>query len=38
VKSLAGRTVLVTRPRPEADALARVLERRGANAIVAPAI
>ena len=38
MKSLAGRTVLVTRPRPEADALARVLERRGANAIVAPAI
>jgi uroporphyrinogen-III synthase len=38
VKSLAGRTVLVTRPRPEADALARLLERRGANAIVAPAI
>lgn len=30
--------MLVTRPRPEADALARVLERRGANAIVAPAI
>ena len=38
MKSLAGRTVLVTRPRPEADALARVLERRGANAIVSPAI
>jgi uroporphyrinogen-III synthase len=30
--------VLVTRPRPEADALARLLERRGADAIVAPAI
>lgn len=30
--------MLVTRPRPEADALARLLERRGANAIVAPAI
>jgi uroporphyrinogen-III synthase len=38
VKPLAGRTVLVTRPRPEADALARLLERRGATAIVAPAI
>lgn len=38
MRPLAGRTVLVTRPRPEADALARVLERRGANAIVAPAI
>jgi uroporphyrinogen-III synthase len=38
VKPLAGRTVLVTRPRPEADALARLLQRRGATAIVAPAI
>ena len=38
MKPLAGRTVLVTRPRPEADALARLLERRGATAIVAPAI
>ena len=38
MKPLAGRTVLVTRPRPEAEALARVLERRGATAIVAPAI
>jgi uroporphyrinogen-III synthase len=38
VKPLAGRTVLVTRPRPEAEALARLLERRGATAIVAPAI
>ena len=38
VKPLAGRTVLVTRPRPEADELARRLERRGATAIVAPAI
>jgi len=38
VKPLAGRTVLVTRPRPEADTLARLLERRGATAIVAPAI
>jgi uroporphyrinogen-III synthase len=38
VKPLAGRTVLVTRPRPDADALARLLERRGATAIAAPAI
>lgn len=38
MKALAGRTVLVTRPRPEAEALARLLERRGATAIVAPAI
>jgi uroporphyrinogen-III synthase len=38
VKPLAGHTVLVTRPRPEAEALARLLERRGATAIVAPAI
>ena len=38
MKPLAGRTVVVTRPRPEADELARLLERRGARAIVAPAI
>jgi len=38
VKPLAGRTVLVTRPRVEAEALARLLRRRGATAIVAPAI
>ena len=38
MKPLAGRTVLVTRPRPEAEALARLLERRGAIAVVAPAI
>ncbi len=38
MKSLAGKTVVVTRPRPEADELARLLERRGARAIVAPAI
>ena len=37
-KTLAGRTVVVTRPRPEADELAGLLERRGALAIVAPAI
>ena len=38
MKPLAGRTVLVTRPHPEAEALARLLGRRGATAIVAPAI
>jgi uroporphyrinogen-III synthase len=38
VKPLAGKTVVVTRPRPEAEELARLLERRGARAIVAPAI
>jgi uroporphyrinogen-III synthase len=38
VRRLAGRTVVVTRPRPEAGELARLLERRGARAIVAPAI
>ena len=38
MKPLEGRTVIVTRPRPEADELARLLERRGATAIVAPAI
>jgi uroporphyrinogen-III synthase len=37
-KTLAGRTVLVTRPRPEADELATLLRRRGARAIVAPGI
>lgn len=38
MRPLAGRTVLVTRPHPEADELARKLERRGARPIVAPAI
>lgn len=38
MKPLAGRTVLVTRPIPEADELARALRRRGARAVVAPAI
>jgi uroporphyrinogen-III synthase len=38
VKPLAGKTIVVTRPRPEADELARLLERRGGRSIVAPAI
>ncbi len=38
MKPLAGTIVVVTRPRPEADELASLLERRGARAIVAPAI
>ena len=37
-RTLAGRTVLVTRPRPEADELATLLRRRGARPIVAPGI
>jgi uroporphyrinogen-III synthase len=37
-KTLARRTVLVTRPHAEADELARLLRRRGARAIVAPGI
>jgi uroporphyrinogen-III synthase len=36
--SLGGRTVLVTRPRSQAAPLVDLLERRGARAIVAPAI
>lgn len=38
MRPLAGRTVLVTRPRDQAEELARALERRGAVAILAPAI
>jgi uroporphyrinogen-III synthase len=38
VRSLAGRTVLVTRPRDQAPELVRALERRGATAIVASSI
>jgi uroporphyrinogen-III synthase len=37
-KPLAGRTVLVTRPREHAGELVRALERRGATTTVAPAI
>jgi uroporphyrinogen-III synthase len=33
-----GRTVLVTRPRGAADELARLLRRRGAHVLIAPAI
>jgi uroporphyrinogen-III synthase len=35
---LAGRTVLVTRPREQSETLVRELERRGARPIVAPTI
>jgi uroporphyrinogen-III synthase len=38
VRPLDGRTVLVTRPADRSDELVRALERRGALAIVAPAI
>jgi uroporphyrinogen-III synthase len=38
VKTLAGRTVLVTRPAEPREEFARELRRRGANAIAAPAI
>lgn len=37
-KTLAGRTILVTRPLAQSADLVRALERRGATAIVAPAI
>jgi len=37
-RTLAGRTILVTRPLDQSAALVRELERRGATAIVAPAI
>ncbi len=35
---LAGRTILVTRPREQAEELVALLEQRGATAVVAPAI
>ena len=35
---LAGRTVLVTRPADQSEALVKLLDRRGARSIVAPAI
>lgn len=38
MRPLRGRTVLVTRPREQSDQLIRALERRGATAILAPAI
>lgn len=38
MKPLAGRTVLVTRPREDAVELVRMLRHRGARPIVAPAI
>ena len=37
-KTLAGRTILVTRPLAQSADLVRALERRGATTIVAPAI
>lgn len=37
-ETLAGRTILVTRPLAQSADLVRALERRGATAIVAPAI
>lgn len=36
--TLAGRTVVVTRPAEQAEPLVRALERRGARVLVAPAI
>lgn len=38
MKTLAGRTIVVTRPVEQSEELVRALERRGARAIVAPAI
>jgi uroporphyrinogen-III synthase len=37
-RSLAGRTVLVTRPAERSERLVKLLDQRGARAIVAPAI
>lgn len=38
VRSLSGRTILITRPLEQSAELVRAIERRGATAIVAPAI
>lgn len=38
MKTLAGRTILVTRPLEQSAELVRALERRGASVLVAPAI
>jgi uroporphyrinogen-III synthase len=37
-RTLAGRTILVTRPAEQADPMIRALERRGAHVLVAPTI
>jgi uroporphyrinogen-III synthase len=37
-RTLAGRTILVTRPAEQADPLVRALEQRGARVLVAPTI
>ncbi|MGH2640915.1 MAG: uroporphyrinogen-III synthase [Actinomycetota bacterium] len=37
-RTLAGRTILVTRPAEQAEQLVRALERRGARVLVAPTI
>jgi uroporphyrinogen-III synthase len=37
-RTLAGKTILVTRPLEQSETIARALERRGARVIVAPAI
>ncbi len=37
-RTLAGRTIIVTRPAEQAEPLLRVLERRGARVLVAPTI
>jgi uroporphyrinogen-III synthase len=37
-RTLAGRTILVTRPAEQAEPLVRALERRGARVLVAPTI